>query len=65
MIPAFEMKFLISEDQARAIEARVCELLTVDSHREPALGNAYRVTSLYCDTPSLDTYWREPPLKRS
>jgi hypothetical protein len=62
--PAFELKFLLDEDQARQVEAWAKSRLVLDPHGDPALGGAYRTTSLYCDTPELDVYHRTPSYKR-
>jgi hypothetical protein len=58
LAPAFELKFLLSEAQARAVEDRVRHQLFLDPHADPALGNAYLTTSVYCDTPRFDVYHR-------
>ena len=62
--PAFELKFLLTETEARQIEAWARRRLTLDPHGDPALGGAYHTTSLYCDTPQLDVYHRAPSYKR-
>jgi hypothetical protein len=62
--PAFELKFLLAADPAREVEAWARRGLTLDPHGDPALGGAYRTTSLYCDTPELDVYHRTPGFKR-
>lgn len=54
--PAFEMKFLLSREAAAAIEERLGTRLILDSHADPALGNAYRVTSVYFETAAFDVY---------
>lgn len=56
--PAFEMKFLLDEAQAREVEARLRACLAPDPHADPAVGNGYRITSLYCDTPRWDVFRR-------
>jgi hypothetical protein len=56
--PAFELKFLLTEPQAREVEARVKGALALDPHADPALGNAYLTTSLYTDTPGFDVLRR-------
>lgn len=56
---AFEIKFLLTEDLAAQVEARFSGLLAADPHADPALGGAYAITSLYCDTPGRDVYFRE------
>lgn len=56
--PAFEMKFLLDEVQAREVEARLRACLELDPHADPALGNGYQIASLYCDTPRLDVFRR-------
>jgi hypothetical protein len=55
---AYELKFLLTEPQARAVADRGRGRLTLDPHADPALGGAYRITSLYCDTPQFDTFHR-------
>lgn len=55
---AFELKFLLSEGQAREVEALLQSRLVLDAHGDPALGHAYRITSLYCDTPAFDVFHR-------
>jgi hypothetical protein len=62
--PAFEIKFLLSEGQAREVEGWATRRLVLDPHGEAALGGAYRTTSLYCDTPELDVYHRTPGYSR-
>lgn len=56
--PAFEMKFLLNDQQAHAVEALARGRLSLDPHADPALGNAYLTTSLYTDTPGHDVYFR-------
>jgi hypothetical protein len=56
--PAREMKLLLSESQAREVELRLGPLLTLDPHADPAQGNSYRLSILYCDTPKLDVMHR-------
>src|SRR5262245_24737158 len=46
-IQAFEVKFLLNEDQAREVIQRVGSRLDLDAHADPSLDNAYRTTSLY------------------
>ena len=55
---AYELKFLLDEQQAREVETWARRRLTLDSHGDPALGGAYCTTSLYCDTPELDVFHR-------
>ena len=56
---AYEIKSLLSEPLARELEARFSAFLAADPHADPALGGAYAITSLYCDTPRWDVYFRE------
>ncbi len=63
--PAYELKFLLDEARAREIETWARRRLTPDPHGDPALGGAYRTTSLYFDTPELDVYFRSPSYRRS
>jgi hypothetical protein len=62
--PAHELKFLLEEARAQEVEAWARRRLALDPHGDPALGGAYRTTSLYCDTPELDVYHRTPSYKR-
>lgn len=56
--PAFEMKFLLDEAQAREVESRIAPRLERDPHSDPALGHAYRIATIYCDTPDLEVFHR-------
>ncbi len=62
--PAYELKFLLDEVRAAAVEGWARERLALDPHGDPALGGAYRTVSLYCDTPELDVFHRAPSYKR-
>jgi hypothetical protein len=55
---AYELKFLLTEDQAAAAADRVRARLAPDPHAEAALGGAYRTTSVYTDTPRFDVLRR-------
>jgi hypothetical protein len=61
---AYELKFLLDEARAAELEARARARLALDPHGEAALGGAYRITTLYCDTPALHMYWRSPSYRR-
>jgi hypothetical protein len=63
--PAYELKFLLDDERGRAVEAWARRRLALDPHGDPALGGAYRTTSLYFDTPELDVYHRTPSYRRS
>lgn len=56
-VPAFEMKFLLAEEVARAVEERVRGVLALDPHAAEN-GGTYQTTSLYCDTPQFDVFHR-------
>ena len=55
---AYEVKFLLTEDQAAEVAARVAEKLALDPYADPAMGNAYLTTSVYTDTPTFDVFYR-------
>jgi hypothetical protein len=55
---AYEVKFLLTEEQARAVEARAAERLALDPYADPQMGNAYLTTSVYTDTPAFDVFYR-------
>ena len=61
---AFEMKFLLDEVQARDVERLIAGRLAPDPHGEPALENAYRISTIYCDTPAFDVFRRLGPHRR-
>jgi hypothetical protein len=63
--PAYELKFLLDEARAREAEAWAAARLGPDPHGDPALGGAYRTTTLYLDTPALDVFHRMPSFRRS
>jgi hypothetical protein len=58
---AFEVKFLLTEELAREVERRTAGLLALDPHTDPGLGNAYRTTTLYCDTPAFNVFFGTGP----
>lgn len=60
--PAFELKFHLTGDEARAMEDWARQNLTPDPHGQDG---TYRVTSVYCDTPLLDVFHRTPGYRRS
>ena len=41
---------------ARAVESLLAPRLALDPHADPALGDAYRTTTLYCDTAAFDVF---------
>ncbi|NUN50385.1 MAG: polyphosphate polymerase domain-containing protein [Candidatus Brocadiae bacterium] len=57
---AFELKFLVGDGTARAIESWADRAMIPDPHGEPARGGAYEVTTVYLDTPALDVFHRAP-----
>jgi hypothetical protein len=62
--PAFELKFLIDEAAAHAVEAWAGQHLVLDPHGDPTLSGAYLTTSLYFDTAKLDVFHRSSSHKR-
>jgi hypothetical protein len=55
---AHEVKFLVDEQQAQAIEKRLRTVLSPDSHADPTEGNSYEIATVYCDTPEWDVFHR-------
>jgi VTC domain-containing protein len=55
---AYEVKFLLTEEQVAEVVNRVTGKLALDPYADPAMGNAYLTTSLYTDTPSFDVFYR-------
>ena len=62
--PAYELKFLLTEQQAREVEKRARERLAYDPHADASRGNSYLITSLYCDTAQLEVFHRLGSFKR-
>lgn len=62
--PAFEIKFLISEQQGHSVENWAREQLQPDAHGDETDGGAYQTQSLYTDTPQFDVYHRTPKYRR-
>jgi hypothetical protein len=60
--PAFELKFQLSLAEAHDVETWARQHLHPDPHGEQG---SYRITSVYCDTPRLDTFHRSPGYKRN
>jgi hypothetical protein len=59
---AFELKYLLSIDAARRVEAWARDHLRPDPH---GVAGCYHTTSLYCDTPCLDIFHGSPGHRRS
>jgi hypothetical protein len=59
---AFELKFQLTLAEAANVEAWARRHLTPDAH---GIGGAYRITTVYCDTPRLDVYHRARGYRRS
>jgi len=57
-LPAFEVKFLLTDSRALELERQLSEQLTLDPHADPALDNSYRIATVYADTPRFDVYHR-------
>src|SRR5262245_32002039 len=62
--PAFELKFQLFLEQARAIASWAANYLQLDPHADPGRDNAYLVHGLYFDTPAFDVYQRSPGYKK-
>jgi hypothetical protein len=52
-----EQKFLVGEEQAREIGARVREHLELDRHSANTQDRSYQVHSVYLDSETLESYW--------
>lgn len=57
-LPAFEVKYLLTEEQAQSVVRSVSDRLAPDPHANPALGGAYLTTSLYTETPEFEVFRR-------
>jgi hypothetical protein len=56
---AFELKFLLSPEEASEVEYRLGPILQLDPHADPARENRYRITTLYCDTPRWQVFHQQ------
>src|SRR5262249_56833861 len=61
---AYEVKFLLTEEQAAEVVDRVAGKLALDPYADPALGNAYLTTSVYTDTDRFDVFYRSEGYNR-
>ena len=64
-LPAYELKFLVDENRSSEILAWARQHMAPDPHVEPSLGDAYRISSLYLDTPALDVFCHRGSAARS
>jgi hypothetical protein len=55
-LPAYEFKYLLSETQAQEVEERLAARMTLDPNA--AADGGYHITTLYCDTPDFDVFYR-------
>lgn len=60
----YEVKFLVTPEQAEHITACLARHLHRDPHAESGREGAYRVQSLYLDTPAFDVYYRSEGYRR-
>ena len=57
--PAHEVKFVLSDEQARRVEQQLRSVLIPDPHAQPSDSTGYYfTTTLYCDTPAFDIFHR-------
>ncbi|MCA9072448.1 MAG: polyphosphate polymerase domain-containing protein [Planctomycetaceae bacterium] len=63
-IPAFEVKFLVTERQGQEAESWARDHLALDIHGNPNDNGTYQTTSLYTDTTALDVYRGTPKYRR-
>jgi hypothetical protein len=61
LLPAHEVKFVLTEDQARQVETALRAGLLPDPHGG---AGGYTTTTLYCDTPERDVFHRRGGLAR-
>lgn len=64
-LPAHEMKFLVTEHEAEHLERVLARSLMPDLHAQPDCGEGrYWTTTVYCDTPQFDVYFRQGRFRR-
>ncbi|AMV28249.1 VTC domain protein [Gemmata sp. SH-PL17] len=61
---AYEVKYLLTEEQVAEVVDRVTGKLDLDAYADPAMGNAYITTSVYTDTPNFDVFYRNEGYNR-
>jgi VTC domain len=64
-VQQYELKFVLDETQAQAVMAWARENMARDPYADPAMDYAYRVVSLYFDTPQMDVFFRRGSFKRT
>ena len=62
-VPAYELKFLLTETRAAEVGSRARREMVTDPHAD-SIGANYRTTSLYCDTPQFDVFHRRGLYRR-
>jgi len=62
---AYELKFLIAENWASEVIGWARQNLRRDPNVDPLLDDSYQISSLYFDTPALDTFYRRRPFRRA
>lgn len=55
--PRRELKYLLADEQARALARQLPPFCGLDAHSKGAPEGQYQVTSLYLDTPRHQLYW--------
>jgi hypothetical protein len=63
-VTAYELKFLLTGAVAAKVEAWALGHMRLDAFADPARGNGYQTTTLYLDTPRLDTFHRAEGFRR-
>lgn len=61
---AYELKFLLTDEQASLVQNIAQRVLRPDAHGDPNYGGGYLVNSLYTDTPDFDVYYRSSRYRR-
>lgn len=61
---AYELKFLLTHEQAALVQTAARQMLSPDAHGDPSIAGSYLVNSLYTDTPEFDVYYRSPRFRR-
>jgi hypothetical protein len=53
---AYELKFVLDEKQSHEVESLLAGHLVRDPFALPELGSAYRINTVYCDTPAFEVF---------
>ncbi|QDT56052.1 VTC domain protein [Caulifigura coniformis] len=63
--PSYELKYVLNEIDAVAVEQELSAWMTIDPHADPTLDRSYRISTVYADTPRFDVFHRATGHRRT